>query len=791
MAIKVRRGHLYPQIKLEEGLRIGLDETEWERIVDRLGRNPNHFEAKIFAALWSEDVSNKSSSELLKTIKLEYDNVKTATGSPLGLVELSNGQYLALRAINNNKQTEIDAFYGSQTAIDGAIEELASVGAKPLALLNLFRFGNYDLIKNKKLFQGAAQGSSLFTNRLGVPFVGGNLYFHERYNAAPMVNSAVVGLLDSDNALEPKDVPIGSSVLYVGAKTGRDGLTKKSQNNSSSSSKLLKMGDALLSSKITSACAEAIEKGCLNELVAVDRGGLAVACFDISQRIQKPILFDIDRIPLREEIEEPIDIILSESSERVLMITNRENHRELNKVLSKWDLESFKIGEVNDSDGIEFYWNHYLVADIPFQFALDSSSKKTFDVVKFPPMLKRTSNLDDSNKQRKNKRKVVDEWSLVREVSRTKQELEDIKELDCPKNLEDIWLDLLANPNLCSRTPLFEMYDQVVGANTIQKPGGDAAIMRLKSNSALAVTLSSNSLYVMMEPYLGTVQTVAEAMRNIASVGARPKALATCMNFGFPSNYRDICDLSEAIRGLGDASRIWDIPIIQKEVSLFNGKKGSPCMPTPGILMAGELENREHYCSQNFKTKGDIIFLVGKTKNEIYCTEYSNYYHKYVNKLVPDINFKKEKKTSNFIVSLIEAGLLNSCHDVASGGLAITLSECCLTRSPRPIGATLEIEPQEFETPAGMIPLRPDSALFSESSARFLISCSVEKEEQVLRKCHENGIEISGFGVVGGSAIKITGAADVSLPLSTTYKLWSYRLQYLLGYREKEEMLAS
>ncbi len=789
MAIKVRRGHLYPQIKLEEGLEIGLDETEWDKIVDRLGRNPNHFEAKIFAALWSEDVSNKSSSELLKTIKLEYDNVKTATGSPLGLIELSNGQYLALRTVNNNKQTEIDSFYGAQTAIDCAIEELASVGAKPLALLNLFRFGSHDLIKNKKLFQGATHGSSLFTNRIGIPFVGGNLYFHKNYNAAPMVNSSVVGILDSENALKPTDVPIGSSVLYVGAKTGRDGLV-----NASGNAKLLKMGDALLSNKVTNACSEAIEKGCLKELVAVDRGGLAVACFDISQRIQKPILFDIDRIPLREDIKEPIDIILSESSERVLMITNRENHRELNKVLNKWDLESVKIGEVNDADGIEFYWNHYLVADIPFQFALDGSTKKTFDVVKFPPMLKRSAGLDDSNKARKNKRKVVDEWSLVREVSSTTKDLDEHKELDCPKNLEDIWLDLLANPNLCSRAPVFEMYDQVVGANTIQKPGGDAAIMRLKSTSdiksALAITQTSNSLYVMMEPYLGTVQTVAEGMRNLASVGARPKALATCLNFGLPDNYKDICDLSEAIRGLGDASKIWDIPIIQKEVSLFNGRKGSPCMPTPGVLMAGELAQADKYCSVEFKNKGDIVFLIGLTKNEIYCTEYSNYFHKYVNKLVPDIDFKKEKNVSEFIVSLIEQDLLNSCHDVSSGGVAIALSESCLNRATRPIGVRLEIEKQEFDTPAGKIPLRQDAALFSESSARFLISCKAENEEQILRKCADNNIEVTGFGVVGGSSIKITGAANVELPLSTTYKLWSYRLQYLLGYREKEELLA-
>ena len=476
------------------------------------------------------------------------------------------------------------------------------------------------------------------------------------------------------------------------------------------------------------------------------------------------------------------------------MVTNRDNHRDLNQILYKWDLESVKVGDVNDSDGIEFYWNHYLAADIPFQFALDGSSKKTFEVVQFPPMLKRNAKVDDANKIRQSKRKVIDEWTLVREVAQASDQHDEERELECPKNLEDVWLDLLANPNLCSRAPLYQMFDQVVGAKTIVRPGGDASVLRLRptedgEKSGLAITLDSNSLYVMMEPYLGTVQTIAKGMRNLAAVGARPIGISACMNFGNPDNYREVCDLSEAIRGLGDASRIWDIPILHKEICLGNGREGNPCMPTPSILMAGQINALDKTCTIGFKHKGDDIFLLGLTKNEIYCTEYSNYFHKYTNKLVPDINFEKEKAICNFVVSLIEQGLLNSCHDIAGGGLSVALTECCMAR-PRPIGATFEVEHQTFDSPHGPIPLRPDAALFSESSGRFIISCSKANEEQVLRLCNEQDIPVTGFGRVGGSVVKISGAAQAELPLSTTYKLWSYRLEYLLGHMEKESALA-
>ncbi len=773
MAIKVRRGKLYPPIDINEGFALGLDELEWEKVVDRLGRPPNHFECSIFAALWSEQVSNKSSASLLETIEREMSEVLSVPGSQIGMVEVAPNCLVALRVASNNQQAFIDPYYGSQTAMDGAIEELSSVGARPLALFNMFRFGAFELIKNQRLFQGVVDGVGAFGTKYGAPILGGDLYFHRRYNGGVMVNSGVVGVARNKNALEVAEVPFRSPILYVGARSGKDGLQyhEDSEDEVLESQKKekthIKVSDPLLANRLISACAEAIEKGVLREVIAVGHGGLAVSCFDLSKRINRPILMDIDRIPLRGNPDSyaPLDIILGESSERLLMVTNRDTHRQLNAILYKWDLESVKVGEVNDADGIEFYWNHYLVADIPFQFALEGSEKKEFDVVQFPPMLKRSGSLDDdADKQRKRKRKVVDEWTLIREVALSKEEDSEEREIECPSNLEDIWLDLLANPNLCSRAPMYQMFDQVVGASTVQKPGGDAAVLRLRDldssifgagteqsiresaeNAAgngasgqldlkgLAVTLDSNSLYVSMEPYLGTVQTVAEAMRNLAATGARPCGLAYCMNFGHPDNYRDVCDLAESIRGLGDSSRIWDIPILSRQIALGNGTEGNRTLPTPSVLMAGIINDLHRSCSIGFKKKGDVILLLGLTENEISCTEYSEYAHRYVNKLVPDIKFDEEKKICDLVVSLIEEGLAASAHDLSGGGLAIALTESCMMRG-RPIGATFTIDDQVFESPNGPIPLRRDAALFSETSGRFLVSCSPEDEDLVREK---------------------------------------------------------
>ncbi len=780
MAIKTRRGMLYPPIQLEEGLEIGLDEIEWDSILKRLGRNPNHFEANIFSSLWSDRVSLKNSSALIEAAEFEYGSLQELPGSTIKLIDIGDGIQLALRISQQNALCDIDPFYAAQSALDSALQEMSTAGAKPIGILTLGRFGNPDQLTHQARFRRLIGGLAQFSNKSGIPILDGDYYFHKSFNKSPLVNSAVLGIVETNRSHREEALPFTSPLLYVGAATGEDSIPHKNKD-----SKAIPMGDPLLSRRILSASREALENGAVEEIIVLNAGGLAVGAFHMALRVKRPVFIDIDRIPLRGEIKNPLDILQSETADRILMVTSPDKHRELNKILYKWDLDSTRIGEVNDADGIEFYWNHYLAADIPFHFAVTGATKKTMEVVKFPPMLKRSDRSIENSTYNKQSKVKKDDWSLIREVSLKTELVQQEKNIPCPSNLEDVWLDMLANPNLSSREPVHAMFDQLVGGRTLLKNSGDASILRLalkksgtESQKSVAISLISNSLYVANEPYLGTVQTIAEAMRNLASVGATPLAIASCLNFGSSERYREVCDLAEAIRGLGDASRIWKLPIMSEEVSLENGTEGSPLLPTPTILALGIINDTKNICPQSFQDKGDKIYMLGEIKNEIGCSEYSNYVHKRVNTLVPDISFEGEKLRCLQIIEMIELGLLKSCHDIGRGGLALSIVECCLLRK-KPIGSSIQITQTIVPSDNGS-PLRADSALFGETSSRYLVSCSPEKEEELLSYCEKNQIPIAGSGEVGGRSIQVSGLVDIDLQLSTTYKLWVHRLESYL-----------
>ncbi len=826
MAILTNRGRIYPPVTFEHAQTYGIEDIEWERIVDRLGRNPNDLECAIFSMLWSESYCNKSSASLLDLLPREHKHVVHFPGLRLGLVALNSGDYIVVRVVANNAQGYIDPKFGVETAMEMALSELSTVGAMPLAVLNLLRFGPHDQIANQRLFQGAVDGISEFGNRIGVPVVGGELYFHRRYNFGTIINSCALGIIQGKPRLSGDTPPFGSAVVYVGARTGKDGLASETEQTATErlfagkkrDNRTMKTGDPLLSIRLLSACSEAIQEGVLRDVISAGVGGLGTACFDLSSRISNPVRLDIDRVPLRSEGLTPKEILLSETSERLLCVATRGEHRRLIDIFHKWDIDSNVVGQVVDDDGVQFFWNHYQAADIPFLFAKGGSIQKHYEVVKFPPMLRRGEGPNEADIARRRKRNVDDGWAVVRESTEKKGEYAEV--IDRSKNLEDTWLDLLANPNLCSRRPIYRLFDQGAGTNAVIRAGGDAAVIRLKpwhgapsgveegnghpssesgegevksdaadhengngnGNSGakvqrgLAVTVDSNSLYVSMEPYLGTVQTIAEGMRNLSAVGAEPVGLAYCMNFGDPSRYVEVCELAEAIRGLGDASKIWDIPIVSEFVNLFNGSEGNPILPTPTIMLVGAMEDVSQARGIAFRDRNDVILLLGTTKNEIGCSEYGHYSHKQVNRLVPDIDFEFEKKICQFIRLLLKERLLKSAHDISGGGLAIAFAECALG-GDRPIGAKLVLEdtlgPKDF---------RDDALMFSESSGRFLVSISPDKEALVRKLCEENQIPITATGRVGGKELRLEGAVECEIPLATAYRIWSNRLALLLGH---------
>ncbi len=794
MAIRSRRVKLYPPINLETALDIGLDIIEWERIVERLGREPSHFEASIFSALWSDRVSFKNSSALIEASNFNKNELQNLAGSSLRLLKLESDNHddlaetfeIVLRISQQNRLSNIESSFAGKSSLDSALLELSAAGALPIACLGMARFGSHELLSQQTRFKKIIGGLGSFSNSYGIPMLGGDYYFHPSYNKAPLINTAVLGLVKKRKENE-ENLEYQSPILYVGAKTGLDHSLGKIPSGKSEKASI-PMGDPLLAGRLIRASNEILREAAANEIIVVGAGGLAVASFNLSTRIKKPILLDIDRVPLRKEGLDPLDIILSETADRLLIVTTPEKHRQLNDILYKWDLASTRVGEVNDADGIEFYWNHYQAADIPFHFAVSGATAKTMNVVQFPPMLKRSertaSDLLNNNKKRIDK----DEWSLIREVGLSADTKEKETNFPVPSDLEDTWLDMLANPNLSSKQPILANFDQLVGGRSILRPGQDSAALRLSKDSAIAINICSNSLYVSMEPYLGTVQTIAEVMRNLVSNGASPIGISICMNFGSPERYREVCDLSESIRGVGDASRIWNLPVLSEEVSLDNGTDGSPVMPTPVIVGIGKLNNISEACPSFFQEKGDIIFLIGETKNEIGCSEYANYIHKRVNNLVPDIDFDLELKRCNIILELNKLKLLKSCHDLGRGGLGVSLVEACLSRD-KPIGANLVFLQENVKSEKNT-KLRPDSALFAETSGRFLISLAKENVNAVEDFLAKNEIPIGARGQVGGKTISISGNFEVDLPLSTTYRIWMHRLESYLQSQSKEQLLA-
>lgn len=737
----------------------GIDIDEWERIVDRMGRKPNEIECAVFGIIWSEEYCNKSSAALLKTIERKEDNVNVPAGSRAGILTLKDGRKLAIRAIANNDQLQVDPYQASQSAMSAAMIELAAVGAPPLAFLNLIRFGATDRLPTQRALQDAVRGVSDFSNRSGVPIAGGELYFHAQHNRIPLVNTFAVGLLGSEHGSQVKPER-GASVVYVGAQTGPDDYM---------------IGDPLLSSALANATAEAVSSGLLVGAVATGRGGLAAATFDLAAKVNAPIQIDLERVPLRFQELSPKQILLSSSADRIICIVERDKHRQLIDLFNYYGLDSVVIGQVTNNDGIEFFYNKQLRADIPFLFALGGSTQKHFDVVKFPPMLRRSESQELSSSNRLKKRTEQDEWTVVRESTANKDGY--VQEISRARNIEDVWLDLLANPNLSSRSPLSSQLDSGQGLRLLAAKHGDAGIIRIPGEQrALAFSLDSMSLYVGVEPYLGSVQSIADGMRNLAAVGASPSGLAYSLNFGDPNNYKEVCDLSESIRGIGDSSKIWGIPMVSNFISLFNGTDTNPVLPTPGVLLVGEISDVNNVAGCSFKQRGDTILLLGNTLNEIGCSEYGHFTHGQINRLVPDINFDLERRVCELMVKLHEERLLRSAHDISSGGVAVALAECCLC-GDKPIGASLTIEntllPTEF---------REDAIMFSETSGRFLISCSAESLSRVEELCLVAQIPITGRGRVGGKEITVTGAVECEVPLQTAFKLWTRRLGQLLGH---------
>lgn len=787
--------------KFAQGL--GLNEEEWDKILEALGRDPNEVECSIFSALWSENYSQKSCQSFLKTLSRQGDTVVRVPGARVGAVDIGDGDVLVFRVFENNMSAHFEPTEGAKAAGAQVIDEMLTLGAKPVACVNLMRLGELSVIETQLRLRELFSGLATFSNAAGVPMLGGDIFFHASYDRSMILNCGALGVVRKDALLSPESHDFGCPILMIGAATGSDGLPKKHvaefDEETRSWTKQGVYADPVMIGRMYEGISAALRAGVLLDVVDIEVGGIATACFELAKRAGTGLRFDLERVRVRSADMAPKDILLSESLHRALAVVAKGRHRAVSDILERYGLKATLVGEMLDTDDVIVSWHHHEVASVPYSFAREGLIEKEFELSKFPPMLRKQNFREQqgSSKQGRTKTGKGDEWTMLRDAPMLQQQAKEEGIFELPAQLDDAWVDLLADPNLCSKHLLFEQFDHLLRGNTILRAGSDAAVIRLdtqeasgtsteklklgKSKKGLAVTIDANVLYLKVDPYLGTVQTVAEGMRNLAAVGAKPVAIAHCMNFGNPNLHKDISNLSEALRGLGDACRAWEIPVLSDAVSLFNGTEQSPVLGTPSVMTIGVMSDVMKSCSSFFKKSGDRVLLLGTTKNELGCSEYGYYCHHAVAGAVPDIDFEWEKKVCELVRSLVEEGVLQSAHDVSSGGIALSLVECSVS-GPKALGASLTLDQtlpvDEF---------RADALLFSETSGRFVVSCDPEQESAVRAKCEAVGVSITGVGEVGGKFIRVEGAVECSVPVATAKRIWRDGLNHVFGLESRDD----
>ena len=706
----------------------GLSDAEWEQILEILGRTPTYPELGVFSVMWSEHCSYKSSKLLLETLPTEAPWVVEGPGENAGAVDVGGGLAAVFKIESHNHPSFIEPHAGAATGVGGILRDIFTMGARPLASLNSLRFGPLDEPHQRFLVRGVVSGIADYGNCFGCATVGGELSFHPRYRTNILVNAMNVGIARIDGIFRAKAVGVGNPVIYVGSKTGRDGIHGASLLASSEFDEhteemrpTVQVGDPFTEKLLLEACLEAFRTGAIVGIQDMGAAGLTCSGFEMASSAGTGIEMHLDRVPQREEGLTPYELLLSESQERMLLVAEKGREPELARIFDKWDLDFAVVGEVTDDGCMTVYWKGEPVVAIPVD-----------PVAKGAPVYERPRYAPADLAER--------------------QKL-DLAELAPPDDLSEVLLEMLASPGLCSRRWVYEQYDQLVQAATLVRPGGDAAVVRIPgTRRALALSTDCNPRFCSLDPYLGAVHAVAEAARNVAVTGARPLAITNCLNFGNPERPESMWEFAEAVRGIGDACRQLDTPVVSGNVSFYNETSGEGSIPpTPTIGMLGLLDDLDHALRIGFDAAGRALVLLGETHDEIGASEYLWVHYGLERGRPPALDLPAERQLHALLSEAAAAGLLRSAHDLSEGGLATAVAECAIVS-----GVGCEFGP----VPEGR---RPDFWLFSESASRALLSCDENKLDVLLERARALGVPAQRIGSTGGDRIRVPGVLDLAL----------------------------
>lgn len=706
----------------------GITADEYQKIVKTLGREPSYTELGVFSVMWSEHCSYKSSRYYLKNLPTEGPYVLQGPGENAGVVDIGGGLAVAFKIESHNHPSFIEPYQGAATGVGGILRDIFTMGARPIASLNSLRFGSIDHPRTRYLVAGVVAGIGGYGNCIGVPTVGGECYFDECYNANILVNAFTLGLVKKKQIFTGIAKGLGNPVIYVGSKTGRDGIHGATMASESFSEQkeqrrpTVQVGDPFTEKLLLEACLELMEKDFIVGIQDMGAAGLTSSSAEMAGRGGSGVELDLSAVPLRETGMSPYEILLSESQERMLLVAKQGSEAEILRIFEKWDLDAVVVGRVTDDQQFRAFWRGEEVTNIPIR-ALTKEAPVYQRPATRPPQQDQLQQLD----------------------------LATVKE---PKDLLATLKQLLGSPNLASKEWIYRQYDQFVRTNTVVGPGGDAAVIRIKGTTkGLALTVDGNSRYCYLDPYVGGVVAVAEAARNLACVGARPIGLTDCLNFGSPENPEVMWQFAQVIQGMRDACTALQVPVVSGNVSFYNETDGTPIYPTPVIGMVGLIEQVQRVVTPWFKSSGDAVVMLGRTREELGGSEYLKWVHGLTRGTPPWIDLKVEQAVQLCCLEAIDQELLSSAHDVSDGGLAVALAECCIGNPEKPLG--VRIETREM--------IRGDAALFSESQSRIVVSLKEEKMDRLKELAARYNVPMQVIGSVGGTRFTIQPIMQVAV----------------------------
>jgi phosphoribosylformylglycinamidine synthase len=750
--------HIEPKVTSEIVAKHGLTPEEYERIKKILGRAPNFTELGIFSVMWSEHCSYKNSRKELKKFPTSGPNILVRAGEEnAGVVDIGDGWAVAFKIESHNHPSAIEPFQGAATGVGGIIRDIFTMGARPEFLLNSLRFGPIDgdsknVAANRRLFSGVIAGIAHYGNCIGVPTIGGEIYFDESFEGNPLVNVFCLGVLKHEQLARGAASGVGNPVFYVGAETGRDGLagaafaSRELTEESKEDRPAVQVGDPFKEKLLLEACLELLATDAVAGIQDMGAAGLTCSTCETASRGGTGVEIDLAKVPKRESGMTPYETLLSESQERMLIIAHKGKEDVVRRIFEKWDVPCAEIGRVTDDGMMRVLDDGATAAEIPAKPLADEAPLYTREA--------KNATADDAD--------FTDE-DLFSEISAP----------SAKSAVESLRL-LLRDPSIASKNWVYRQYDHMVRTGTVIRPGSDAAVFHVRAaDKFLAATTDCNSLYCRLDPRAGGRIAVAEAARNLACSGAVPLAVTDNLNFGNPYKPENFWQLREAVEGLSEACRAFATPVIGGNVSLYNESPAGVVDPTPTVAMVGLIEREEWITTQYFKAAGDVVILLGEFGNEMGASHFLKVIHGRKAGVPPRLDFERELALHNVLRELIRGGLVRSAHDCSEGGLAVALAEACFNPAGR-LGAEIDLSAAGSQ--------RLDQILFNESQSRVVISTVPGNAEKVMELLKERGVPGHLLGTIGGGAITVTAAGEqLTWPLDEIYNDWFHAIGRLIG----------